>query len=353
MFQEKEIKYHNKNTILRPLWESFQKYFCHKIAFQKKYFSEDVYFVSKNFNPKNEESEIFGGIINTPSNGFIVVLPAINFEHPDLTKKNPNLKTDVQNIYDEENLLDLSSQLIQHIVQIDYTLRSYHSLTPAPTWFSHDKFKISTASKIEQDIKTLQTKIQKFDQNKTHLEKRLEKERIHHRLLFENGKPLKEAVTTCLKLIGFGGTAAYYDKQPQFDVMCKSKEGICLGEVEGKDNKAIDVDKVSQLIKTLKEYIENENIKMPSKGVLFGNGYRLEEPTKRQSQFTNECIKTAKQQNIALICTTDLFYISQHLKNHLDVAFATKCRQLILSTKGLVSFNSLLKQGSPQKAPHP
>ena len=338
----KEIKYHNKNTILKPLWKNFQKYFWHKIAFQKEYFSKDVYFVPKNFNLKDGESEVFGGIIRTPYDGFVVVLPAINFKHPDFVSGLQHSKTGVQKIYDEEKLLNLSHQLIQHIIQIDYTLKSYYTLTPAPAWSNQDEFKINTASKIEKDISNLQAKIQKLDQNRTHLEKRLEREKIPHRLLFENGKPLREAVINCLKLIGFN-TTSHYDKQFQFDVICEAEEGICLGEIEDKDNKAVEVDKISQLIKALKKYIKNENIKTPLKGVIFGNGYRFEEPDKRPNQFTNECIKIANQQNISLVCTTDLFYISQHLKNHLDISFATKCRQAILSTKGVVPFDSLLK----------
>ena len=339
----KEIKYYNTNTILKPLWEDFQKYFWHKIAFQKKHFSEDVYFVSKNFNPKNEESEIFGGIIHTSSGGFVVVLPAINFKHPDFIKNHQCSKDDPQNVYDKKKLLDFSNQLIQHIIQIDSTLKSYYTLTPTPSWFNYNRFQINTASKIEKDIKNLQVKIQKFDQNKIHLKNLLEREKVPYRLLFEKDRLLKEAVTICLKLIGFN-TTSHHDKQLQFDMMCKSKEGMFLGEVESKKNKAIDIDKIDELIKKLEEYIRNTKLKTPLKGVLFGNGHRLEEPTKRPNQFTNECIQAAKQKNIALICTTDLFYITQHLKTHLDITFKTKCRQIILSTKGLVSFNSLFNK---------
>ena len=341
----KEIQYHNKNNILKPLWEDFQKYFCHKIAFQKNHFSEDVYFVPKNFNPKNEESEVFGGVITTSSGGFVVALPTIDFQHFDFIKKQQYLKTGIQNVYDEKKLLTLSSQLLYHLIQIDYTLKSYYSLTPPPKWSLYDNFKINTASRIEKDINNLQTRIQKLSQNKIHLEQCLEKERILHRLLFENGKPLEEAVINSLKLIGFKNIS-YYDKQSQFDIICKSKEGICLGEIESEDHKAIDINAISQLTKRLKEHTKNEKVKTPLKGVIFGNGYRLTEPINRLNQFTNECIQMAKQNNIALICTTDLFYMSQHLKNCSDVSLATKCRQTILSTKGLTSFNPLFKQDS-------
>ena len=303
----KEIKYYNTNTILKPLWEDFQKYFWHKIAFQKKYFSEDVYFVPKNFNPKNEESEVFGGIIHTPSGGFVVVLPAINFKHSDFIKNHQCSKDDLQNVYDKKKLLDFSNQLIQHIIQIDSTLKSYYTLTPTPSWFNYNKFQINTASKIEKDIKNLQVKIQKLDQNKIHLKNLLEREKVPYRLLFEKDRLLKEAVTICLKLIGFN-TTSHHDKQLQFDMMCKSKEGMFLGEVESKKNKAIDIDKIDELIKKLEEYIRNTKSKTPLKGVLFGNGHRLEEPTKRPNQFTNECIQAAKQK-ILLLSTQQIYFI--------------------------------------------
>ena len=78
-----EIRYFNKKTILKPLWDDFKKYFNYKIAFT--YFPGDVHFVPKNFDSKRK-SEVFGGIIKTSSGGFLVVLPALNFQHPDLVE---------------------------------------------------------------------------------------------------------------------------------------------------------------------------------------------------------------------------------------------------------------------------
>ena len=332
-----EIKYRNKNILLRPLWEDLKKYFCYKIAFQKKDFSEDVYFVPKNFDPKKEDSDVFGGIIKTPSGGFVVVLPAINLEHPDL-----KLGIRTQNVYNNEKVFKFSNQLIQHIIQIDLALKSYHNPTPPPLWFNNNKFKISAISKIEQNINETETKIQKLNQKKINLEKRLEQAKTPHKLLFESGKMLEKAIAACLKLIGFN-THSYRNREPEFDVMCKSKEGICLGEVEAKDNKAVGTNKISLLIRNLNEYIKKGNKENQVKGVLFGNGYRFEEPTNRPNQFTDECIKTAKQHNIALVCTTDLFYISQYLGKYPTANFATKCREAILSAKGIVVFDPIFK----------
>ena len=143
--------------------------------------------------------------------------------------------------------------------------------------------------------------------------------------------------------MGFIKAQNYKDAESEFDVIFKSNEGIGLGEVEGK-NKAVDVTKISQLIRNLVEYIKKDNRESVPKGVLFGNAYRLDQPKQRSKQFTDKCIQIANQQNIALVCTSDLFYISQHLQKHpSDTIFATKCRKLILSSKGLVSFDSILK----------
>ena len=326
----REIRYSNKKTTLKTLWDDFKKYFYYEIAFSN--FPGDVSFVPKNFDPKKETSEVFGGIIKTPSGGFLVVLPAINFRHSDLSECESY----------EEKRYQLSNQLIQHIIQIDQTLKSSYVLTPPPNWFSHDKFKIDTVSQIEQNIGKIDNKMKKLNQDKANQEKKLEKAKMPYRLLFETGKPLEEAVIDCLRLMGFEADS-YQDEESEFDVFFKSKQRCGLGEVEGK-NKAVDVSKISQLIRNLGEYIGKNNTENIVKGVLFGNAYRLKEPSERSKQFTNKCITTAHQQNIALVCTSDLFYISQYLKKHpSDTTFATKCREMILSSKGIVSFDSILK----------
>ncbi len=325
----KEIKkYSNTKATLKSLWDDFEKYFYYEIAFS--HFRGDVYFVPKNFDPKRR-SEVFGGIIKTPSGGFLVILPAINFRHSDLVEYTYN-----------EKAYQLSNRLIQHIIQIDQTLKSSCALTPPPDWSSHDKFKIDGVSQIKQNIGKIDIKIEKLGQDKADLEKDLEKAKMPYRLLFETGKPLEEAVINCLELMGFKAQN-YRDAESEFDVTFKSKEGTGLGEVEGK-NKDVNRKKISQLITNLVEYNGKDNTEDIAKGVLFGNAYRLDQPSKRSNQFTEKCIQTANQHSIALVCTSDLFYISQHLQEHpSDKIFATKCREAILSSNGIVSFDSILK----------
>ena len=106
-------------------------------------------------------------------------------------------------------------------------------------------------------------------------------------------------------------------------------------------NKDVNREKISQLVTNLGEYDGKDNTEDIAKGVLFGNAYRLKDPSKRLNQFTDKCIQIAEQRDIALVCTSDLFYISQHLQEH--PSDATKCREAILSSNGIVSFDSILK----------
>ena len=204
----------NKKINLKPLWDDFKEYFRCEMTFPN--FLGKAYFVPKYFDPKRK-SEVFGGIIKTPSGGFLIVLPVINFRHPDLfDEDNRNYK---------EKAHQLSNQLIKRVVRIDQMLKNTNSSTPPPPWLSDSQFKV-------QDIEKIKRKIQKADQDKINLEKDLEKAKMPHKLLFETGKHLEEAVIVCLKLMGFEANP-YQDKDSEFDVVFTSKERTCLGEVEG------------------------------------------------------------------------------------------------------------------------
>lgn len=331
------IKYFNQKDILKPLWSDFQKYFHYKMIFQKRFFNrkENIYFVSKNFNSKDQNVEVFGGIIKTSFEGSIVILPAIDFNHADF-----KITDQFGCLAYTQKAFDYSKRLIQHIVQIDHKLKSESSLTPEPSWLNNNQFKINTIFNIEQKIIQINNKVQKLNRDKIDLENKLVQVKIPQRLLFETGKPLEDAVIKCLNFMGFIAEP-YRDEESEFDVLIQLNEDVFLGEIEGKD-KAINVQKISQLMRNIGEYINKENTKACPKGILFGNGYRLEEPNSRKDQFTEKCIQVAQQHDIALVPTSDLFAISQHLQKKPDDAI--QFTELIASAKGLVSFNPIFQR---------
>lgn len=132
-------------------------------------------------------------------------------------------------------------------------------------------------------------------------------------LLFESGKPLEKAVTNALKILGYQAEN-YNDGTLEIDQVIKSPEGErYIGECEGKDNKDIDIGKFRQLLDTLNEDFEKEEIKEKANGLLFGNPQRLLQPDKRGVGFTTKCISGAAREKIGLIKTADLFNMCKYL----------------------------------------
>jgi hypothetical protein len=57
----------------------------------------------------------------------------------------------------------------------------------------------------------------------------------------------------------------------------------------------------------------------------------------RDAFFTEKCISAARRIGAALIRTPDLFAPAKYLReNALDLEYAAKCREAILSTKGSI-----------------
>ena len=136
-----------------------------------------------------------------------------------------------------------------------------------------------------------------------------------------------------LDLLGFSASP-YRDSESEFDAVFESKEGRFIGEAEGKDNKAINIDKLRQLDMNIHEDLSREEVGEPAKGVLFGNAFRLKPPNERDNFFTPKCISAAKRSGVALIRTPDLFAVAKHLKSRTDKRYATACRKAILAASG-------------------
>ena len=175
------------------------------------------------------------------------------------------------------------------------------------------------------------------------------------RLLYEQGKPLEDALLEALTLFGFKAEQ-FADGESEFDLVLISSEGRCVGEAEGKDSKPINVDKISQLERILQEDFAREEGDDFAKGVLFGDAYRLASIAKRKDFFTAKCISAAKRAKIALVRTPDIFVPAKYLKQHSkDKKYAKQCREAIFRTEGeIVAFtttpikeNDILTKSTP------
>jgi hypothetical protein len=165
-------------------------------------------------------------------------------------------------------------------------------------------------------------------------------------LLFEKGKPLENAIIEALQLLGF--TAAQFkDSESEFDVVFECDGGRLIGEAEGKDNKAVNIDKLRQLSMNQLEDLKREEVTTPAKAVLFGNGFRLQPLNERADPFTEKCKTAAATSSTALVFTPDLFRVVQYLIDRPDPEFSRVCRDALLQSTGRVVFPGIPAAESP------
>ncbi len=145
---------------------------------------------------------------------------------------------------------------------------------------------------------------------------------------------LESAVIDAMETFGFSADR-YSDKDSDFDIVFESAQNRCLGEVEGKDNKPIDIHKFQQLERHISEDFARPEITEPAKGVLFGNPFRLIEPDNRKHPpFTDKVRQAAKRTGTALVHTPEMFPLVKYLKCIRDSSFSEKIRNAIVETEG-------------------
>lgn len=325
-----------KNMILNSKFQ-FLKYYWEVFQNQSTY---SVIFEEKNITPLIETKsgkKIVGGIIsNKETNGFILFLPTLNFSDKTF------IQSRGEKNYWSPKGKEFGHSLVAGIISIYKSFKSESGKTPIPEWVNSDEFLISEEIDIrnimiekEKEISNLQ---EELSQNKEVLNQIVSIKD----LLFEQGKSLERAIMKALDYLGFQ-TSQYKENDSEFDVVFECSEGRFLGEAEGKDNKAINIDKLRQLEMNINEDFSRENIHTIAKGVLFGNPFRLQPIINRNDSFTEKCQIAARRSGIALITTADLFLLCQNVKQD-DEETKKLTRERILNSVGIANFNDIIKK---------
>lgn len=316
----KEIKVIRDLGFLAPYWKEFAVYSEYEV-----YLEGDIQ------NPilTTKTGDKVVGAVYSGTKGTMVLIPQIRYDEESFTEFNEKEGKG----YWTKEAVDFGNRLVSCLVGIDKVLSGSREATPPPGWSQQDEYRMKKEGILENKIGDITSELDKLQSSRSTLTLQLQQEGGLRRLLYEKGLQLEEAILEALKLMGFKATK-YRDAESEFDSIFGSQEGRFLGEAEGKDNNAINIDKLSQLERNIQEDYTREDVSGYAKGVLFGNAYRLKPPSERPEFFTKKCLTGAQRSGLALVRTTDLFNVAKYLKEHNDKSYATKCREVLTQTKG-------------------
>jgi len=307
-----------KSPIVAKLYSAFKEVLEYNVQIKG---ATDPIFVTRDGN------KILGAI-QSLGKGYIVYLPYISF----LECYGENFEPDD----DEYSEIELKTghKFLICLKDIYNSLMSFESTVPE--WLNREHF-TQKYTDIQSEIVSIQKQIEELKEQKHNLQTSLAQEQELSALLYETGKPLEHAVSKALKILGYLQVENYNDGKLELDQVLVSPEGDrFIGECEGKDTTAINVDKFRQLNDGLYEDFQREEVLEKANGIIFGNPQRLSEPDKRTLTFTEKCINNAKREKIGLVLTMDLFKAVKRVSDTGDEEYARRCRQAIKEQLGEV-----------------
>lgn len=272
------------------------------------------------------------------SSGALLLLPNIDF-YPEGFVQEESEEDENEEGEDAwtPQAVQFAGRMLNAVVSLDSALHSSEDVTPEPSWASNPVYALASERSLQAELLEAESQVEEAQKRKEELLDKLKSAGRLRGLLFEKGKPLENAIIEALQILGFKATS-YKDAFSEFDVVFESAEGRLIGEAEGKDNKAVNVDKLRQLAMNINEDLQREEVTAPAKGVLFGNGYRLQPPGARATAFTEKCVSAAKISSTSLVATVDLFKMAHYLSDSPDVELAKKCREAMLAGVGVAIF---------------
>jgi hypothetical protein len=205
--------------------------------------------------------------------GALLLLPPIRYDEKAFLKYD---KDERSRVWTPE-ALKFGKRLSATLVALSDSLRAGRARTPPPAWAQDRKWATQVEQHVLDEISAVTSSISELQERRTDLERQLDEAGVLRGLLYEQGPQLERPVREALTLFGFVAKA-FKGGDSEFDVVFESKEGRFLGEVEGKDSRAINIDKMSQLERNLQEDFARDEVTAYAKGVLFGNNERLTLP---------------------------------------------------------------------------
>ena len=270
------------------------------------------------------------GLMIETGKGTALLLPPVEYDEDKFTKENEKGEL----IWNKQ-AITFGSQLLEALLELDRAFRAESEITPAPGWVRESEFVVVAEVALEKEAFNKDKEIERLRAERDLLMAKAAETANIRDLLYEGGKPLEKAILRALKAMGFVAMP-FMEDGSEFDSVFSAPEGRFIGEAEGKNEKAINVDKLDQLERNIREDFARQGEGIYAKGVLFGNAYRLKHPAERPDFFTAKCYSAAARSRVALVRTPDLFPVVRYLEESNNQQFATACRQAILEAEGVV-----------------
>ncbi|EKE27150.1 MAG: hypothetical protein ACD_4C00022G0003 [uncultured bacterium (gcode 4)] len=306
------------NSIFNDLYKKFKGNLEYQV-YVENINNSQVVFTGK------DKTKILGAIYKA-GNGNVVTLPYLKYD----TNKFIEYREKEDKSYWTDEAVKFGNNFIDCLLAIDQQLLQDSEKTPPPKWSNQEKFSSKKTIKIEKEIQQNEKEIKKIKSKNNKLYEELSDENVLKDLLFEQGKPLENAVIKALHILGYEAEN-YDDGSLELDQVILSPEKYrFIGECEGKDNKDINITKFRQLLESLNADFARDEVEEKALGILFGNPERLKDPNERTLDFTQKCKTWAEREKIALVNTVDLFTIVNYLNENKNEECKKACRQAIL-----------------------
>lgn len=327
-----------QRELLKEYWDSFGEASTYNVILT----ANDV---QSAFLTRNGDKAVGAIYRSTESAGALLLLPDLDLDQEGFSGENEAGEP----IWTDE-AEQFAARLLMVLVSLDRALKASGEVTPAPAWVTAHEFQMPGESGLRSSLLSIESQLEELRQKKEGMIDELRKVASLRNLLFEKGRPLEQAILEAVALMGFSA-APFSNADSEFDVVFEAAEGRLIGEVEGKDSKAINVDKLRQLSMNLHEDLQREEVNDRAKGVLFGNGFRLSPLAGRPTQFTDKCIRAAASSGVGLVTTSSLFVVAQYLAGCRDAKFATQCRRTLVGESGLLALPGIPSaQSKPRRS---
>ena len=341
-----EIRGVPRSQVLRQYWTRFGPLSRYEMRFSPK----------KELSPllttRNRE-QVVGAVFASKGGGHLVLLPPVDLGEPDDDYEDEDYYDDNEEDDDEEERegsgdratnstgdspFRLNSiDLVRRLLEVDAELRG-GAPSPPPDWAQATQYETATQRGLRENLLKAQEAEAQARKQREELMTSLEAASVLHDLLFAQGRRLEDAILRALKLLGIDA-ARVVDGDSEFDAVFTIDGRRMIGEAEGRDNAAINIDKITQLERNVGEDFARDGVTEHAHGVLFGNPQRLLAPDERIKTFTAKCITSAERNGFALVLTHTMFGPAAYLEANEDPEYAAACRSAIANTKGeLVEF---------------